>query len=278
MSRAVLRACALMAFVMAGGPARPVAAAPESVKAAVFRSTGTQWLGQTIWRELNAQWSLFGNVPVEIDYTSLASYRITLEQLDATEANVIIMSAPGYATYTEAEIDALIDYVEAGHGLIYTYGLFRSEDRRLAPLVGLSSGVQCQANTWPNPYSYNVLVPDHPVFEGITGDYPTGIPYLASAQPLGVGEWPVTTGQILARARPTFDQWTGNGIILANDPGTYRGLYFAHYIEDKSGGADQEDMQVFYNGLLWTAGVPEPGTCLMMLTGAAFLTRRRGRR
>ena len=43
-----------VAGVIAGPSEAGAEATPEPVKAAVFRSTGTLFLGQTIWRELNA--------------------------------------------------------------------------------------------------------------------------------------------------------------------------------------------------------------------------------
>jgi hypothetical protein len=63
--------------------------------------------------------------------------------------------------------------------------------------------------------------------------------------------------------------------IIAKDTGVYRGLYFSHYIEDKSAGTNQQDMQVFYNGLLWTAGVPEPASAMLILAGAGIMAVRK---
>jgi len=260
----------LFGVLIAGTPA----VATELVQAAVIRSQGTQFLGMTIWNELNTGWSDFGNTPVQIDYTSLAGNNLTLPQIQDTDADVLILSCPGFLTYKTSEIDAIISYVNAGHGLIISYGNFRSEDRRLAPLVGLSESTSLGTATWPDPFSFELIVPQHPVLSGLSSSYTTGVRVLAS--PIQGSQWQIaTTATVLAEARPTFQQFIGDGIILANETEDYRGLYFAHYIENKSGGSNQQDMQVLYNGLLWTAGVPEPATGLLSIIGMTALLRRR---
>jgi len=249
-----------------------VAAAP--VKAAVIRSQGTQFLGMTIWPELNAGWADFGDVPVEIDYTSLAGNNLTFAQIAATGADVLILSCPGFLTYREAEIDAMIDYVEAGHGLIITYGSFLSEDRRLAPFVGLSESIVLGTATVTDPIQFDLVIPDHPVFGGLTDPYVSGVS--TRARPWAGGPWELDGGTVIA------DLFTevipaGPGIIV-REASTHRGLYFSHYIENKSDGSNEQDMQVFYNGLLWSAGVPEPATGMLLLAAIAGVLSKRRRR
>ena len=232
----------------------------------MLRSQGTQFTIGT-WQYLNSTWPQFGNTPVQIDYWSLAAYHWTYDKIAATGANVLILSCPGYNMYFPEEIEAVRQYVEAGHGLIITYGNFRSEDRALAPLVGLTTATSLGTNTWPDPFAFDVLAPDHPLFAGLSGPYVTASPYLASPASGPLGGWYVGTGVILAEARPTYHGWSGYGIIVANDAGAYRGLYIPHYIEL----GNLQDMQVLYNAILWA---PEPGTACLMIVGAAWLLRR----
>lgn len=259
-------------WLLACGPSNGETIKP--LKAAVFRSTGTQFLGQTIWPELNGGWSQFGDVPVEIDWWSLAGYGITDAQLEATDADVIVLSNPAFVTYNADEIAALKRYVEAGHGLIISYGKFRSEDRALAPLVGLSSTTQAGTNTWPEPLEFELSLPTHPVFQGLNSPYISGVPALASPLPYG-SEWQLTpNGEFLASTRPEYAGWNGNGVIVSHDSPKYRGLYFAHYPEALNAGTNQQDMQLFYNGLVWAA-TPEPATAILLLSAGLLVCRRR---
>ncbi len=252
---------------------RPAGATP--IKAAVVRSTGTLFLGQTIWNDLNTGWANFGNTQVQIDYTSLAGNGLTLSQITNTQADVLIISAAGFMSYTDAEVNAVKDYVESGHGIIITYDSFMTNKRAWAPLVGLSDTVSLGGNTWPDPFSFNLLAPDHPLFSKLSG-YTTGVPFLASPGTFSPG-WQLTAGTVLAQATPSFQEFTGNGLIVVNEGENYRGLYFPHYIEDKADGSNLQDMQVFYNGLLWTAGVPEPGSLLLGLGAGVLFVRKRRR-
>lgn len=257
----------LVLGMAAGWPASALAAQPP-VKAAVVRSTGTLYLGQTIWSDLNSGWSNFGDVPVQIDYTSLAG-NITSQKLQATGADVLILSNPAFFTYTQAEVNAIKEYVEAGHGLIISYGKFRSEDLRLAPLVGLSESISLGTGTATDPFWIEPATANHPLFDKVSEPYISGVREVTTQW--GAPPWPSVDGvavsellnEIISR-RPGF---------VTHETPAYRGLYFSYYIENRSGGSNQQDMQVFYNGLLWTAGIPEPSTLFLVMP--LLLVRRR---
>jgi hypothetical protein len=254
----------------AGITAVPALASPVLIKAVVLRSTGTMFLGQTIWRELNTGWSQFGETPVQVDYTSLAGYDWTLQDIEATGANVLIFSAPGYMSYTQAEIDAVRQYVEAGRGLIYTYGLFLTADRALAPLVGLSESTLLASSHVIDPMYFEPVIPGHPLFARVTSPYVSGVPFQAYTTN---GPWMLDGGTVVANMHTRVIPPDAG--IITKDTSVYRGVYFSYYIEDKADGANQQDMQVFYSALLWA---PEPGTLGLLVAGTALLLSRRGTR
>jgi len=265
--------CAILAVCSAGLPVAPALATPQPVKAAVLRSQGTYFLGMTIWRELNSGWSQFGETPVQIDYTSLAGYNWTVEDIAATGADVLVFSVPGYMHHTDAEINAIVQYVQAGHGLIITYDDFLWNRKALAPLVGLSMSNVLGTVTTTDPIQLEALFPEHPLFNGLTAPYVSGV--RSRARPWLPGDpWILDGGTVLANLYTRVIP-PGPGII-AKETKAYRGLYFSYYIEDKDGGANLQDMQVFYNALVW-AGTPEPATAALLLSGSLALLRRRRR-
>ena len=251
----------------------PAAGEARTVKAAVLRSQGTQFLGMTIWPELNAGWSQFGNVPVQIDYTSLAGYDWTADDIAATGADVLIFSTPGFLHHTDAEINAIIDYVQAGHGLIITYDDFLYNRRALAPLVGLSEAIRLGTSAVSDPMYFDLLFPSHPLFARVSDPYMSGVAF--QAWPAWTGQWLLDGGTVLANMYTQVIP-PDAGIIVKETP-VWRGVYFSHYIENKADGANFQDMQVFYNALVW-AGTPEPGGLLLALAGTALLVRKRRRR
>jgi len=268
--------CAIATFCLVAIVAAPALATPQPVKAAVLRSTGTMYLGQTIWSDLNYGWSQFGETPVQIDYTSLAGSGWPSEQIAATGADVLVLSNPAFWPYDGAEIDAVRQYVEAGHGLIISYGKFRSADRDLAPLVGLSTSNVLGTSTAVAPLAIEPLIADHPLFANLTLPYVSGVRFLAGPANWWSDPWYLDGGEIVATIPQITLPFGPEVAIVANQGQGYRGLYFSYYIEDKDGGANLQDMQVFYNALVW-AGTPEPATAALLLSGSLAVLRRRRR-
>lgn len=267
------RALTWVAAVLAAAAVPIQAETIDPVKVAVFRSTGTMFLGQTVWGELNSNWAAYGDVPVQIDYTTLAGNNINASQLQASGADVVVLSAPGYLTYTLAEVTALKQYVEAGHGLVITYGTFWGQDLWLAPLVGLATTNAFDTVTLNDPMLVDLLAPDHFLFSGIQTPYVSGTS--VRARPPLYQDWGLADGDVVAHVR-TAVAYATPGIITHETP-DYRGVYFAYYPEDASGGSNAQDKQVFYNSLLWAAGLPEPASGLMFLTPVMAVLLRRSR-
>ncbi len=260
----------------------PRAEAAEPVKAAVIRSQGTQFLGLTIWEDLNTGWADYGDVPVEIDYTSLAGFDITSFELNQTGADVLILSAPGFLSYTFAEIQAIKTYVQAGHGLIISYSLFRSNDWRLAPLVGLSESIDLgSASTGTgHPLQIDALDPGHALFNGVPDPYQAGGDPIGIAVPTSDAGWLLDGGTVVAERYNEFlASEPAPAVIISENPFSgRRGLYFSWYIEAKEKGTNMHDTQLFYNSVLWTAGVPEPSTAWLLLAGMVFTHKSRSSR
>jgi hypothetical protein len=274
----------VLALALSVSVGATAARATEPVTAAVLRSQGTQNLGMTIWREPNAGWSAYGDTQVEIDYSSLAVNPITPQALAATNADVLIISMAGTAfEYSDAEAAAITDYVQAGHGLIVTYAsiakfLLHSPPRNqdLIPLLGMSETLSVGTSSWSDPLVFDLLVPQHPIFTGVNDLYMTGVPFTV-VQLLGT-QWDLTTGIPLAQFTRDFNDLTHHSLIVANETDEYRSVYFPHYIEDKGAGTNEQDMQVFYNSLIWTSAVPEPGTIVLLGTAVAGIWSSRRRR
>lgn len=248
-------------------------ASGANIKAAVLRSMGTGYLSQTIWNDLNTGWSTFGDVPVTIDYTSLAGTGLTRAQMNATGADVLIVSCMGFASYTNAEIDAITQYVQDGHGIIITYYSFYAANSRLAPLVGMRSSNAFGTGTVPPLSVSPASGGDSLLFASVPYPYLSGVSNIAHIPP--PGSWQLDGGVVAANLNigDAFEQ----PAIVTRDAPTYRGLYFSYYVENKSDGSNKYDAQVFYNSLLWTTHAPEPSSAMLWL-GALWVFNRRFRR
>src|SRR5207244_4225106 len=99
-----------------------------AVTAVVVKSWGNCSSNSLIWDDLNANWSLYGPIPIVIDYSnpSLCGASFTLHDLEASEANVVILDDPagGNRQFTPDEVAALKTYVSEGHNLVGTFLTF----------------------------------------------------------------------------------------------------------------------------------------------------------
>lgn len=250
----------LAAGVLLMGAAAPMAGAadaPEPIKVVILDSQGTWDLEMTNWVFLNENWAAFGNTPVEIDYTTFehfdapAPLDFDYDDISATGADVVVLStaSPFAFEYTQEEVEAVIRYVTEGHGIVITYYSLEGTNSGLAPLVGLDPSQHLETNTF-DALEFE-LVDDHPVFQGVDDPYVSGIPFMATPG-IVPAPWIVTTGEIIAAVDGVTRPVVKQGAIIANQTDTYRGVYFPHYLENMSDGADEIDARVFYNALVWT--------------------------
>jgi thermitase len=106
----------------------------------------------TNWKVLNNEWYLFGNTAIYIDYVTLNKWSITYEDINASEADMLIISCAydpflGWE-FTDSEIEAIKRYVQEGHGIIVTAGTFYYEvpnNNKLASLFGLNDTITWDA-------------------------------------------------------------------------------------------------------------------------------------
>lgn len=134
----------------------------EVTQAAMLRSMDiSQQASQ--WSNLN-----FAHSDIAVDVTTLNKSDITYADLQNSGADVLIIpNTLFFVVFSEAEIDAIIQYVNEGHGLVMYYGAlgFNVAHNRLAPLFGLSKNATYQGTQSFDRTS--VPVRTHELFENI---------------------------------------------------------------------------------------------------------------
>jgi len=140
-------------------------------KIVVVDGPGTDYPYTTyeVWDRLNKEWRRFGDQMIYIDYKSLNKYNITYGDIQATGADVLLLSSGDYREYTDEEIEAITRYIYEGHGLIGTFWICNPHNspnnRELLPLFGLSKFVDL--NITDNLGIMDVLDPTHPLFTNV---------------------------------------------------------------------------------------------------------------
>ncbi len=149
-----------------------VAPLPERVNAIVLRSHGGQY--PSLWSSIDAEWSSYGTVPVQVDYTSFYRPGITYDEISASDADVLVIDDARnpleHQVFSADEIAAIRRYVVEGHGLLVTGGTLRPfEHCPLAELLGYSDAV-CGLVYYGLSHddTLQVLDLDAELFEGLT--------------------------------------------------------------------------------------------------------------
>jgi thermitase len=216
------------------------------VKAVVLRSYGNV-LGQSImnWQALNDGWYIFGSSMIYIDYTTLNKENITYEDINATQADVLIISCAcspymGWQ-FTDSEIEAIGRYVHEGHGLIATAGTFYYQvpnNNKLAPLFGMNDSL-----TWYATYTdlLHLVNATHPIFTNVPN--PLILPREGTAIPAD-GRWDsdeLVYGKYLA-----LGHYQESAIVC------FRGLVYISAWPEVIPPYYHHHLQLLYNAIVWS--------------------------
>ncbi len=221
---------------------------------------------------LNENWQDFGNTAIIIDYSTLNHENITYQDLVATEADVLIISdnygGTSYDALSESECADISRYVQEGHGLYLSSGVFdnledaetSSQVEYFAPLVGVNSQ---RTYGWGTPSSrdidrINILNPSHRVWNQMSNPYILPA-FRQTCIPDPGEDWNtvVTDGVLLGLSDDN------KACIVAK----WNCVYSSIIIEDYEVASDQ-DYQLLYNiimytaqgGLKWVSVQPASGT------------------
>ncbi len=208
---------------------------------AVVRSYFTDYTTYACWEEINQNWIRYGTRRVEIDYTSLTMTPITLFHLESVGADVLILPYL-YTPASPDEIQAIIDYVQQGHGLFATSSLFYEGGDSFAQLFGIQ-----QPPSWGARYAsssaYSIVQPGHPILQGLPDPF-SGY-YQLCYYPYDT-TWDET---VLAGAEYLAIDSTGSGYLALLE---YRGIVYCSNIPEYMPAYNAQAIQLVYNCITWS--------------------------
>jgi thermitase len=230
----------------------------KMVIAVVLDSFGADYASNAFWDYLNTNWATYGTMRIAIDYTSLNKENITLADIEASHADVLIISdawSGGYGwEFSDSEIEAIKTYVLSGHGIIATSGTFDTwtapNNQKLAELFGMDPTI------WYNwgydgeekqtSGTFDLLTPRHnELWHNIPDPYLSGS--LVTLNPIPSSDWAiqgVTTGWIEALSTDHY------AAVITCDRATHKAVYFTCMLESM-GQYNENNRQLFYNAIVW---------------------------
>ncbi|HDN66138.1 MAG TPA: hypothetical protein ENF23_07640, partial [Methanosarcinales archaeon] len=221
------------------------------ITVAVLDSPGTDFVSYFYWDDLSNNWYEYGKYIVDINYTALDKEEITYDDIRSTGADVLAIpdsSVCGLGwEFTDSEIDAIIQYVQEGHGLTGSFGTLSSEvpnNMLLAPMFGLDpDAVGCRRGRF-DPV-FDLLDPDNSLFAELPNPYRGGMDGTTTDMVIN----PDYPGTIVARSKDRMAniyEYRGDHVAAGAS------VYFTHGPELSGFGAEEQDRQIVYNSFVWT--------------------------
>lgn len=224
------------------------------IKAVVVRSWGNG--GASGWSDLNSEWSSYGNIPINIDTTTLGGVSsFTYQDLVDTGADVVILgnSAGGLKQFSSEEIEAIHQYALLGHNLVGTYRLYQwngrdgdlnLDNRGLAPLFGHREDISYNTGNFPISNNFSKLT-DSPLFVNMAEQWSSS-EYPYTQLPSDDNQWNLSDllgAEILAES----DDYSG--VITIYNTDNYTSIYISNLPEYNSTSVNK---QLLYNAITST--------------------------
>lgn len=219
-------------------------------KVAILRSYGTQAQGpKDTWDHLNINWADYGSSPITIDYTSLDMHPITYEDINNTQADVLVLSGSGYyfgepmgTELDDSEILAIGRWVIEGHGFVAIGTAFHNlvpNNNDLVYLVGIVDQPYARVDeTW---IQVDSGCTGHPIFTNIPGLFESG--FNRTTTPFYDHSWDpddLDGGQMCA-----LSPGNGSAAIVV-----FKGSVMISFSADVT--PTEEEYQLLYNTFVWS--------------------------
>ncbi len=235
------------------------------IKAIVIRSDGNNY--PSYWNYLNANWNRYGTARIIVDYLSFDHQNITLPELLASNADVIIIddarNPQVSEILTQAEVSAIGQYVQGSHGVIITGGTLRPVTHSpFVSLMGFSQQAGGQVYFGETqPDSIVITDPQTQLFRNISS-YTTASRNFYSGSDWnhdGIFGYPNDWNAVLTstKARPVAFIWNLNhltnhlecSLISYIEAPIYRGVFAGHRASSLI--ATTDDYQFYYNAIVF---------------------------
>jgi hypothetical protein len=177
---------------------------------------------------------------------------------------VVCLTSAFYSSYTSAEVERIVDFVNDGGGLLIM------GDRQAAPNANIQPvASEFGITMWlsdVNPLElYTTGHTDHPIFEEVDEIYMYAAAELSAESPAFPAAWQVGTEKTIAAAAQY-----GQGRVVALGDCTL--WSWVSIYEERF---DKADNPQFAVSTFTYLAVPEPATLLLLGLGAALLRKRR---
>ncbi|MBW8042222.1 MAG: PEP-CTERM sorting domain-containing protein [Planctomycetes bacterium] len=180
---------------------------------------------------------------------------------------VVCLTSAFYSSYTTAEVDRIVDFVNDGGGLLIMGDLLVAPNANIQPVASEFGITLALSDVLP----YDILTAghtDHPIFDGVDEIFMYAAAELSAQSPA----FPVAWQEVTEKDIAAVAQY-GQGRVVALGDSTL--WSWVNIYEERFYTADNPQFAVSTFNYL---AVPEPVTLLLLGLGAALLRKKRPRK
>jgi hypothetical protein len=203
-----------------------------------------------------------GNNDFTIDITSQGFLN---EDLSGYNVIVVCLTSAFYSSYTPAEVERIVDFVDNGGGLLIMGDLQAAPNANIQPVAsefGITLGISDLTPT----EIYTTAHTAHPIFDGVDEIYMYAASELSAQTPALPVAWQEGTGKTIAAAA----QYGQGRVVALGDCSLWS---WVSIYEERFYTADNPQ---FAASTFYYLAVPEPATLLLLGLGTALFIRKRG--
>lgn len=203
-----------------------------------------------------------GNNDITIDITSQG---FLTDDPVGYDVIVVCLTSAFYSSYTSAEVDRIVDFVDDGGGLLIMSDMQAAPYANIQP-VASEFGITLSISDLTPSEIYTTEHTAHPIFDGVDEIFMYAAAELSTSTPAFPVAWQEGTTYTIAAVAQS-----GQGRVVAL--GDCSLWSWVNMYEERFYTSDNPQFAVSTFNYL---AVPEPATLLILGLGAAFLIRKRG--
>ena len=176
---------------------------------------------------------------------------------------VVCLTSAFYSSYTSAEVDRIVDFVDNGGGLLIMGDRQAAPNANIQP-VASEFGITLGISDLTSPEIYTTEHTDHPIFNGVNEIFMYAAAELSADTPALPTAWQEGTTNAIAAVA----QYGQGRVVALGDCSMWS---WVNLYEERFNKADNPQFAVSTFSFL---AVPEPTTLLLLGLGAVLLRKR----
>lgn len=218
----------------------------------LFLEDSSYWESQSLDTEYYLNYENYGDTRINIvDRVPVETTLITSEYLAESQADVLYLVNLHQRKFETGELNAILAYLNEGHGLIGTHETINFEHMALSPVFGINPDVVLNGgyNVFPITDHMNINNTVHPLYKNMPETYFVDRTMTASINGKA-SPWSDDPAILLENGTILGASTTGEMAVIYAEGEKTKSVYFTHNPSESSMSGD---LTLLYNSFVWAS-------------------------